>query len=112
MVRIDFMRAGKYQSKEWDKMKNLYETNMGKVTYYRSAGASEPYEVKRKRLYVGGEPVYKWYGWGMGAGETFYMVGRQKYKRPLSMDKFQMKRLQDMMSPFNIPLDKLNQRPR
>ena len=104
MVEIDFQNAGRYGSRDWERMKEKQMKYSGKVSRWRSATGSW-YEVRRRRLYVDGEPVYKWKGWGMGAGTTYYVAGRGKYKKDIGTNKsFYEGYLKKMMMPFDIPI--------
>ena len=101
MVRIDFSKAGKYESKEWLAMKEKKEKNIGKIDYWK-ASSGEPYIVKHGRLYYGSKMVYQQKGWGMESGSTLYLLRRGKYfTRHYSNIIDEMRRI---MKPFKIPI--------
>lgn len=110
MVTIDFQNAGSYGSKQWEAMKRKQEDNKKKITRWRSATGGWV-ESKRGRLYVDGEPVYKWKGWGLGKGVTYYEKGKDKYKRSIGTNKsFFEDYLKKIMKPYKIPVLKRRKR--
>ncbi len=106
-VRIDFSKVkGKYQGKEWNALKQKQEENKKNIIYWNSASGGKPYEVKRRFLYYGGKKVYKWKGWGLGKGRTYYETKEKGYFKPFTMTDTFYNYLKKYMKPFKIPISR------
>ena len=104
IIEIDYTKAGHYKSEKWLAMEEKQRINEGKITRWRAATGG-CYEVKRGRLYIDGQPIYKWKGWGLGEGLTYYEKGRGKYKKSIgTRSDFYEVYLKKIMKPYKIPV--------
>jgi len=101
-VVVDFTKAGKYGGKEWLALKERMDNCKGKIQKFCSADGTCS-EVKNKRLFIDGQKVFKWKGWGMGQGSIYYETGKGKYKKSLGyLDEVRMNDKKEMFKPFIV----------
>jgi hypothetical protein len=104
-VVIDYRKPKKYGGKEWQELKHKQEKYKKRIKSWTPA-LGGTYEVHRKRLYYNKKKVYKWKGWGLGAGTTYYQVGKGRDKESIGINSRFPKYLKKYLKPHTIPIIK------